>query len=511
MKKQFSALLLTTALCFSLPALADETSLTIYSKAQPGAVDPNLYRPVNGQGGYNGMNVPGYAVVRQVRDVDLSGKSSVVNFSDVAAYIDPTTVQFKSLTDPKGTKVGEQNYQFDLVSQQKLLEKYIDKKISVEKIAGDKTENVEGTLLSTQGGLTLKLADGTIKAINSYSGISFPDLPGGLMTKPTLVWNIFTNTPGKHKSEVSYQTQGITWWADYNLTYNEGKDANNGTVDFGSWVSIINQTGASFNNARLKLMAGDVQRVMPEQRFARPMMAKAMAMDAVAESASPPAFSQKDFFEYHLYTLDTPVTLPDNSTKQLELIPAAANIPVEKIMVFDGGQSQYWNYGGVYLDRGYGLEGGNKKVDVFLKILNKKENGLGVPLPSGRMRVNQRDSADGSLEFIGESIIDHTAANEELMIKLGNAFDVVGERKQLNYVLDSNNKFADEEIEVKLRNHKKQPVKVKVVESMYRATGWKITTTSDEYVKDNSHQVSFLVDVAPEKEKTITYKVHYSW
>lgn len=164
-----------------------------------------------------------------------------------------------------------------------------------------------------------------------------------------------------------------------------------------------------------------------------------------------------------------------------------------------------------YLDRGYGVEGGNKKVDVFLKILNKKENGLGVPLPSGRMRVNQRDSADGSLEFIGESIIDHTAANEELMIKLGNAFDVVGERKQLNYVLDSNNKFADEEIEVKLRNHKKQPVKVKVVESMYRATGWKITTTSDEYVKDNSHQVSFLVDVAPEKEKTITYKVHYTW
>ncbi len=509
MKKQLSLLLLSSALGFSMPAFADETAITIYSKAQPGAIDPNLYRPVNGQAGYSGMNVPGYGIVRQIRDIELPGKSNIIKYSDVAAYIDPTTVQFKSLTDPKGTKVGEQNYQFDLVSQQKLLEKYIDKKITVEKYAGDKTEIVEGTLMSTQGGLTLKTADGSVKAVNNYASVTFPSLSDGLITKPTLVWNIFTGTIGKHKSEVSYQTQGMTWWADYNLIYSEGKDANNGTVDFGSWVSIINQTGASFNDAKLKLMAGDVQQIAPQPQFAARAMAMEMkAMDSVAAA---PAFSEKEFFEYHLYTLDTPVTLPDNSTKQLELIPAVSNVPVEKLMVFNGQQAQYWNYGGIYIDQGYGVETGNRKVDVFLKLLNKKENGLGVPLPSGRIRVNQRDAADGSLEFIGENIIDHTARNEEIMIKLGSAFDVVGERKQLNYVLDSNRKFAEEDIEIKIRNQKKQPVKVKIVESMYRATGWKILGSSDEYAKDNSHQVSFIVDVAPEKEKIVTYKVRYSW
>lgn len=511
MKKQLSLLLLSSALCLCPPAFADETAITIYSKAQPGAIDPNLYRPVNGQPGYIGANVPGYGIVRQTREIDLPNKSNIIKYSDVAAYIDPTTVQFKSLTDPKTTKVGEQNFQFDLVSQQKMLEKYIDKKITVEKIAGDKVENVEGTLLSTQGGITLKTDDGAVKAINNYSNITFPSLSEGLITKPTLVWNIFTGTPGKHKSEVSYQTQGITWWADYNLIYNEGKDANSGTVDFGSWVSIINQTGATFENAKLKLMAGDVQQIAPApQAFAM----RAVAMDKAVENlggAAPPAFAQKDFFEYHLYTLDTPVTLPNNSTKQLELIPAVSNVPVEKLMVFNGQESQYWNYGGVYLDQGYGVEGGNKKVDVFLKLLNKKENGLGVPLPSGRIRVNQRDAADGSLEFIGESIIDHTARNEEIMIKLGSAFDVVGERKQTNYVLNTAGKYADEEIEIKIRNQKKQPVKVKIVESMYRATGWKITESSDEYTKDNSHQVNFVVNIDPEKEKVVTYKVHYSW
>ncbi|MEQ1789235.1 MAG: DUF4139 domain-containing protein, partial [Rickettsiales bacterium] len=347
-------------------------------------------------------------------------------------------------------------------------------------------------------------------AINGYSSIIFPSLSEGLITKPTLVWNIFTGKIGKHKSEVSYQTQGITWWADYNIIYNEGKDANNGTVDFGSWVSIINQTGATFNDAKLKLMAGDVQQVsngggMGTQGL---MKAKMEMMDAIAEA---PSFAEKTFFEYHLYTLDTPVTLPDNSTKQLELIPAVASVPVEKLMIFNGQQSQYWNYGGIYTDQGYGVETGNKKVDVFLKLVNKKENGLGVPLPSGRIRVNQRDAADGSLEFIGESIIDHTARNEELMIKLGSAFDVVGERKQLNYVLDTNNRYADEEIEIKIRNQKSQAVKLKIVENMYRATGWKILSSSDEYKKDNAHQVNFMVNIAPEQEKTITYKVHYTW
>ncbi len=490
-----------------------DMAITIYSKAQPGAIDPNMYRPVNGQQAYYGAQVPGYAMVREQRKVNLTGKKTEIRFNDVAGLIDPTTVQFKSLTDPKGTKVGSQDFQFDLVSQQKLMEKYIDKKISVEKYqyGASAPEAIEGTLLSSQGGITLKASDGQIKIINGYQGVTFPDLPGGLITKPTLVWDVYSDKPGEHKAEVSYETQGVTWWADYNLTYNEGKDANSGTVDFGSWVSIINQSGATYDNARLKLVAGDVQKTQP---VAAPMMARKamMSMDAVAESVgAAPEFSEKSFFEYHLYTLSQPVNLPQNSTKQLELIPAVMGVPVEKELVFYATEQQYWNWGGVYYDQNYGYSGVKRNPEVLLKLKNAKENGLGVPLPAGRMRVNQRDDADGSLEFIGENVIDHTARNEEVTIKLGSAFDVVGERKQLDYRLDTNARFADEEVEIRLRNQKKVPVKVKTIESMYRATGWKILSNDADYTKDNAHQISFVSTIAPEKEAVIRYKVRYSW
>lgn len=491
-----------------------DIAITIYSKAQPGAVDPNMYRPINGQQAYYGAQVPGYAMVREQRKVNLSGKKTEIKFNDVAGLIDPTTVQFKSLTDPKGTKVGEQNFQFDLVSQQKLMEKYIDKKVSVEKYqyGSAPAETIEGTLLSIQGGLTLKTDDGKIKTVNSYQSVNFPELPGGLITKPTLVWDVYSDKPGEHKAEVSYETQGVTWWADYNLTFSEGKDANSGTVDFGSWVSIINQSGATYDNAKLKLVAGDVQKAQP---VAAPMMARksmmAMEMaDSVAGSA-PPEFSEKSFFEYHLYTLSQPVNLPQNSTKQLELIPAVTGVPVEKELVFYATEQQYWNWGGVYYDQNYGYTSVKRNPDVLLKLKNAKENGLGVPLPAGRMRVNQRDDADGSLEFIGENIIEHTARNEEVTIKLGSAFDVVGERKQLDYRLDTNARFADEEIEIRLRNQKKVPVKVKTIESMYRATGWKILNSDVEYNKDNAHQISFVTTIEPEKEAVIKYKVRYNW
>lgn len=495
---------------------ADDPSMaiTIYSKAQPGAIDPNMYRPVNGQQAYYGTQVPGYAMVREQRKVNLTGKKTEIKFNDVAGLIDPTTVQFKSLTDPKGTKVGEQNFQFDLVSQQKLMEKYIDKKISVEKYqyGASAPEAIEGTLLSTQGGLTLKTDNGQIKTLSNYQSVNFPDLPGGLITKPTLVWDVYSDKPGEHKAEVSYETQGVTWWADYNLTFSEGKDANSGTVDFGSWVSIINQSGATYDNAKLKLVAGDVQKTQPP---AAPMMArKAMMAMEMADSSvagSAPEFSEKSFFEYHLYTLSQPVNLPQNSTKQLELIPAVMNVPVEKELVFYATEQQYWNWGGVYYDQNYGFTSVKRNPDVLLKLKNSKENGLGVPLPAGRMRVNQRDDADGSLEFIGENVIQHTARNEEVTIKLGSAFDVVGERKQLDYRLDTNARFADEEIEIRLRNQKKVPVKVKTIESLYRATGWKILSNDVDYTKDNAHQISFITTIEPEKEAVIKYKVRYNW
>ena len=504
--KTLSAATFLSAL--SAGAFAEDTALTIYSKSQPGAVNADMYRPVNGQGGYIGIGIPGYAIIRQGRDVELSQQKSIVKFSDVAALIDPTTVQFKSLTDPKGTKVAEQDYQFDLVSQQKLLEKYIDRKITVEQQAGDKTITTTGILLSTQGGITIKSDDGQINAFSHYSAVRFPELPGGLITKPTLVWNVFTGKPGNHKTEVSYETKGITWWADYNLTFHEGKDAGSGTVDFGSWVSIVNQTGASFKDAKLKLIAGDIERAQSPAVYGMLAKRKMEMEDSIAASASP-QFTEKSFFEYHLYTLDTPVTLPDNSTKQLELIPAVAQVPVEKQFIYRGTESYLWN-GGLYTDQTYGTDVTNKKVEVFLNMKNAKENGLGVALPAGRVRVSQRDS-DGSLEFIGENIIDHTPRNEEVKLKLGNAFDIVGERKQLRYTLDTARHTATEEIEVKIRNQKKQPVSVKLEEQLYRATGWDIDSSSQEYKRENAHEISFIVKVEPEKEQVVHYQVRYHW
>lgn len=507
MKKLLISLLLLSSPAISINnSLADDTAITIYSKAQPGAVDPNSYRPTPGQAPYYyGNTIPGYAVVRQVRDVELPSAASILKYRDVAAYIDPTTVQFKSLTDPTGTKVAEQNYQFDLVSQDKLLQKYIDQQVQIERVMGDKTEVITGILLSTQGGLTVKGADGKIQSINNYTSVKFPDVPGGLITKPTLVWEILTGRVGNHKTEVSYQTDGITWWADYNLTFSEGKDANSGVVDFGSWVTIINQTGATYNDAKLKLMAGDVARAAPPP--APPVAYRAKAMDMAASVAPMPEFAEKSFAEYHLYTLSRPATLPDNSTKQLELMPKAVDVPVEKELVYIGSPYTYAGY--TYQDRNYGTTG-NKKVDVYLKLKNTKENGMGSALPSGRIRVNQKDD-DGSLEFIGEDVIDHTPRNEEVLIKLGSAFDIVGERKQTNFTIDSEGKVMEEEFEIKIRNQKKQNVKIIVRENLYRGGEWKVTSSSHKYEKTSSNTVQFIINVAPEKQEVIKYKVKYTW
>ncbi len=245
------------------PGADAETAITIYSSAQPGAISPEFYRPIPGQGVPNAMSVPGYALVRDDRDVKIKQGRSQLSFTDVAALIDPTTVTFTSLTDP-ATRVLEQNFQFDLVSTQKLLLKFIDRQITVDKPNGNSVTPITGTLLSAIDGIVLRGSDGSIYSLPAYTSVRFPDLPGGLNTRPTLVWDIQSPSGGTHKARVTYQTGGITWWADYNLIFNEGADANSGLLDLSAWVSIINQSGATYPDAKLKLIAGDVHRVQPE-------------------------------------------------------------------------------------------------------------------------------------------------------------------------------------------------------------------------------------------------------
>jgi hypothetical protein len=485
----------------------EDTAITIYSSAQPGAVQPELYRPIQGMPIPGGNAIPGYAMVRQERPVTLSTGRSRVRFTDVAALIDPTTVQFSSLTDPDNTRVLEQNFQFDLVSAQKLLMKYIDKPLTLERVVGDRLDTLSGTLLSAASGLVLRGSDGQIYAVNSYSNIRFPELPGGLITRPTLEWDIAAKRAGEHRARVAYQTGGITWWADYNLTFSEGSDANSGLLDVGAWVSILNQSGAGYNDARLKLIAGDVHRAEPQAGLMAPRAREAMKMAAMDETAG---FDEKAFFEFHLYTLGRRTTLPENSTKQIELFEVAHHVPAHKTLVYYGqGPIGYW-YGDPVVDRNFGNQS-NRKVDVYLEFKNEQKVGLGIPLPAGRIRVSQTDKADGTLEFIGEDIIDHTPKDENVLVKLGSAFDVVGERRQVDFSVNTGQKWLEEEIEVKIRNHKTEPVDVIVKENLYRWSNWQIKSSNQSYQKEDARTIHFPVKVAKDGETTVRYRVRYTW
>jgi len=478
------------------------TALTIYSHAAPGAVSPEVYRQP-GRGA-----VPGYAVVRQERDLEFSKGRNAVRFTDVAALIDPTTVVFESMTDGKGTTVLEQNYQFDLVSTDKLLQKYIDRPIAVEQVRGQATETFNGTLLSTQGGLVLKRDDGSVQVVPHNAGVKLPALPGGLITRPTLVWDVDAQRGGAHRTRVSYQTQGMTWWSDYNVTYAEGANANNCRMDVGAWVSIINQSGASYSNARLKLVAGDVHRATRAGAAEAVYPASKALRNAKDESDG---FAEKSFFEYHLYTLGRTTTVPDNSTKQIELFQAARRVPCEKLLVYYGAPTGHRGFlPSPATDRNYGVQS-NRKVDVYLQFSNAEANGMGMPLPAGRVRVSKLDPADQTLEFIGEDAIDHTPRNEKVLLKLGSAFDVVGERRQLDFRVDTSRKTMTEEIEVRLRNQKKERVEVMVKENLYRWVNWNITSKSHDYRKDDARTVVFPVTIAPGAEAVVRYTVQYTW
>jgi hypothetical protein len=485
-------------------ASRDDTAITIYSSAQPGAIPPELYRPVPGGGVPNGMAVPGYAMVRHDRPIRLEAGRSTLRFTDVAGLIDPTTVTFSSLTDP-ATRVLEQNFQFDLVSSDKLLQKFIDRPVTVERTVGNQASNASGTLLSSADGLVLRGSDGSITALREYSAVKFPELPGGLITKPTLEWLLSAPRGGEQKTRVTYQTGGITWWADYNLVFNPGKDANSGLLDLSAWVSIINQSGVGYPDAKLKLIAGDVHRA-PAAPVALP---RAMAMAAKTMEADDAGFAQKAFFEFHLYTLGRRATLPNNSTKQIELFDQAKQVPAKKVLVYYGLAGNYgWDTPMMERDLGLPM---NRKVDVYLEFRNDKAVGLGVPLPAGRIRVSQLDNADGSLEFIGEDRIDHTPKDEDVRVKLGSAFDVVGERRQVDFAVDTRAHWMEEEVEVKLRNHKDQPVDVIVKESLYRWTNWKVMTKTHDFTREDARTIHFPVRVAKDGEAVVRYRVRYSW
>jgi len=492
---------LLAALAAALPLAAQaETALTIYSSAQPGTLSAQTFRS-----GGEGMAIPGYALVKDDRSFDLKAGRNRIRLSDVPALIDPTTVSFTSLADPQATRVVEQSFEFDLTSRAKLLSKYLDREITVEQSRGNTVEAFTGTLVGTQGGIVLRQPDGGVRVLDHTAGIRLPSLPGGLISKPTLAWDLEAAHGGAQRARIAYQTGGVTWWTDYNLTYTEGARGSC-RVDVGAWVTIVNQSGATFSDAKLKLIAGDVQRAQP-RREPQVLAAPAARM---AMEAKDTGFTEKAFFEYHLYTLGRPATLPDNSTRQIELFPAARDVGCEKALVYQGQLGAYY-YGGLNTDRAYGTQS-NKKVDVYLRLKNAKANGLGVPLPAGRVRVSKLDGGDQGLEFIGEDLIDHTARDETVQLKLGSAFDVVGERRQVDFRLDTSGKWMEEDIEIRLRNQKPdEAVTVVAKENLYRWSQWSITRKTHDFRKEDARTVHFPVTLAPKGEAVIRYTVRYTW
>ena len=484
------------AVALSLPVSAADYSLTVYSAAQPGSLSTERLADY-------GDRLPGYALVRDRREMSLPQGAGEVRFSDVAKRIDPTTVSFASLTDPSGTRVIEQNYQYDLVDSQKLLQRYLGQQITVERLRGEQSDRISGRLLSATGGLILAREDGSVLTLNSWSNVEFPALPGGLMSKPTLVWTLDAQHGGKHDAQVSYQTQGMTWWTDYNATLSG--TAGVCKLDLQAWVSVVNQSGASYPNAQLKLVAGEVNRApAPAERVVYDMP---VPMAAPAPAAA--SFAESELFEYHLYTLGRRTDLPDNSVKQLELFPSILGADCQRELVFTASpQPYYWS--GPNLDQNFAATQ-KGEVNAYLLFDNKESNRMGLPLPGGRVRVNQQNAVDGSLEFIGEDLIEHTPRGETLRLTLGKSFDVVGERKQTAFAYDEKARRIVESFEIELRNGKKTAVDLTVREYLYRWSDWTISDASQAYRKQDAKTIDFAVSVPPEGKRTLRYRVTYQW
>jgi hypothetical protein len=429
-----------------------------------------------------------FGLVREVRDLELGTGRVALEFADVASTIQPQTVAIKPLGGGV-LSVLEQNYRYDLLTPQTLLEKYVGKGLKLyrynEKLGKD--EVFDAKLLSVAGGQPVIDVQGEITY--GFPGrFAFAGVPDNLMAKPTLVWLVDSQKP-RQSLEVTYLAQSMTWQADYVLVVNDKDTAG----DLTGWVTLNNRTGASYENARLKLVAGDVQRLAPDDVDEERAPRRAKAPEPTGG-----AFREEGFFEYHLYTLERPATLLQNEQKQVTLLEARG-AAVNKKLIFYG--QQYW-----YRGR-HGQPMSNQKVGVYLDIQNSEKNHLGMPLPKGTVRVYKADST-GAKQFIGEDRIDHTPRDEKIRIKMGEAFDVVGERKQMSWTT-LGTCSSESSWEISLRNHKDGAETVEVHEPV--GGDWQVLDSSHPYTKKDAFTFTFDVKVPGRGETKITYRVRVRW
>jgi len=421
-------------------------------------------------------------LVKEVRSVQLATGIQNLWFEGVAAQVDPTSVHIRSVDAPNALHVLEQNFEYDLISPERLLEKYLGQQVELVMWKGDKEEEtIRARLIGTTGGTVYELENGKI-AINPPARVVLPALPSGLISKPSLVWMLESNRP-KHTVEASYLTAGMGWKADYVAVL----AADDSKLDLSGWVTIDNRSGTTYENAALKLVAGDVNRVRPEG------VVMALGDDMhVRGAVTKEQFQEESFFEYHLYTLDRPATLKDNQTKQISLLSAEGAKTKKSFVVSP--QANWW------FAR---IDAAEKpKVGVYISLENSKANGMGMPLPKGTVRVYKKDSR-GDLQFVGEDRIDHTPEDETVRVKMGDAFDIVAERVQTSFEVLASGHLYRSAYKVTIRNHKAEAVTVSVVELL---TGdWKITQSSHKYEQEASHRVRFDLPVVSKGSAELTY------
>jgi hypothetical protein len=476
--------------CFTLVAVAADPALTIYNQD--------------------------FAVVRETLPLDLQAGSNTVRFSGATAHLEPDSVILRDPSGKRALVILEQNYRADPISQELLLNLYEGKTIDfVIHMQDGATRTVSGKIVRSgyvpHYQATAGMGNGQpIVEVNGKLQFSlpgepiFPALGDDTILQPALDWIVHSGLAAKFDAELSYVTGGMTWKADYNVVAPETGD----TLDLVGWVTLDNQSGKQFDHAHIKLMAGDVNKV--SQPAAYPATAKRAMV--VGGFVSEPQVTERSFEDYHLYNLPLPTTLHDRETKQVEFLHGSG-IASKRLYIYDGvvgNQNQYGN--DVRQMPQYGTES-NPHVWVMREFVNSEANHLGMPLPKGRVRFYRRDQ-DGQLEFTGENEIDHTPKDETIRVYTGNAFDIAGERKQTHYQMQQQqypNGWADESFEIKLRNHKKEAVTVRVVEHLYRWYNWAITQESASHHQKDSRTIEYEVTLKPDQEKVITYTAHYSW
>ncbi len=465
-----------------------------------------------------------FAVVRNGLALDLKPGQNHVEVTDITGHLEPDSVFLRSLDESRRLRILEQNYRNDPVSEQMLLSLYEGK--TIDFLTPEKT-TVQGKIIRSgfvphstvtygqryyqaQAAYVQEGAGQPVIEVNGKLQFSmpgqpiFPALADDTVLKPTLSWELDTDKPGKANAELSYVTGGMNWEASYNVVAPpKGSD-----LELLGWVTLDNQSGKTFRDARIKLMAGDVNKIQPNQPYMRAMNFQA----GVGVGGGEPQVTEKAFDEYHLYTLERSTTLHDRETKQVEFV-RAAGVKSKTVYVYDGWKIDQnyrnWPMENIRTQDAFGTQS-NPKVWVMQEFKNSTENHLGMPLPKGRVRFYRRDD-DGQLEFTGENEIDHTPKDELIRIYTGNAFDLTGERHRMDYKLNQQARWVDESFEIKVRNHKTTPVEVRIVEHLYRWSNWDIAKSSDPFKKVDAQTAAFTVQIPPDGEKVLTYQVHYSW